>query len=197
MPEKDRPYIRALAHYLRDFIAAEYGIAGEVVNVVDLIQKWGYLRARGMLDNPDYRVVEDLALPGRDAEYRPRPDGYGPVDADDEFHCFLIRETIWDAATAGDPAASETLAHEVGHCVLQHPAPTHMRMYRDEIVDRLTDSEWQANTFMDEFLMDSRQITLRDGWKDIRDRFNVTQESAIRRIRELIYERRFPNERRG
>jgi hypothetical protein len=178
--------IRRAAQQLRDFASSYYEIKGDEFDVVALIEKFGRLRADGKFDNPDYFVVEDRSLPGRAAEFRPRRDVN--ADGDDNEHVFFIRESVWISACAGGQDARETLAHELGHCILEHPAPSYARMYHDEVVDLACDSEQQANIFMDELLMDIRCIGSLDGWKVIADKFNVTCEMAIRRRRELINE---------
>lgn len=183
---RTRMQIRRAAQQVRDFAASYYEIKGHEFDVVGLIEKFGRLRADGNLDNPDFLVVEDRFLPGRAAEFRPRRSNN--ADADDNEHVFIIRESVWMSACAGGQDARETLAHELGHCILEHPAPSYARMYHDEVVDLACDSERQANMFMDELLMDIRSITSLDGWKDIAKKFNVTCDMAIRRRRELINE---------
>ena len=180
---RDRRQIRQAAQYLRDFSAREYGLEGSAFDVTGVIERWGLLRARGSVDHPDFLIVEDNELPGRAGEFRPCEEGVGH---NEQENLFLFPCGIWDAACEGDPEARETVAHEIGHCVLRHPKLTYARAYQDERVDWNGDSEWQANVFKDELLVDTRLVSNADGWGDFVRRFNVTQETAIRLIREMM-----------
>ncbi len=182
-----RENITRSAQRTRDFAVSEYGLTGDGLDVVRLIEKWGQQRAAGKIEFPDFRVVDDAELPGRAAEFRPR-DLESSDDAENE-HIFMFRCSAWDAAADGVPAAIETLAHEIGHCVLEHPKVTYARMYHNDRVVKEEDSEWQANLFMDELLMDRRLISEHVGWGEIQRRFLVTKTSAIRRVRALMIER--------
>lgn len=190
VPTRTRLEIRERAQYLRDFVASEYGFVGDRFEVVRVIEKWGLMRAFGDAAHPDYLVVDDIELPGRAGEFRPRDE---QLDGDEHENLFVFRRSVWDAACEGDPEARETLGHELGHCVLEHPKVTLARAYHDEPVQWYSDSEWQANVFMDELLMDSRLIINATSWEEIVRRFGVTEESAIRRVRELINEKRKRN----
>ena len=187
VPARTRPQIRRRAQFLRDFAASEYGFVGDAFEVVRVIEKWGLMRALGDAAHPDYLVVDDRELPGRAGEFRPRDK---QLDDDEHENLFVFRRSVWDAACEGDPEARETLGHELGHCMLEHPKVTLARTYSDERVQWNTDSEWQANVFMDELLMDSRLIAGSRGWGEIVRRCGVTRQSAIRHIRELMNERK-------
>ena len=184
---RTRLQIRQVAHHLRDFSAREYGLDGSAFDVTGLIEKWGLLRARGSVDHPDYLIVEDDELPGRAGEFRPS-DGH--TDDDDHENVFLFPRSVWDSACDGYPEARETVAHEIGHCVLRHPKLTYARAYYDETVIWRTDSEWQANVFKDELLMDSRLVPTAERLESVVRHFNVTQETAIRHTKELMNERK-------
>ena len=182
-----RRAIRDAAHRTRDYAEQQYGLYDDALDVVRLIEKWGLERAKGQLEFPDYRVADDTELPNREAEYLPR-DRSERGDEPENEHIFLFRNSAWVAAAAGKASALETFAHEIGHCVLQHPKVSYTRMYRERI-RRDEDSEWQADVFMDELLMDSRRISEQAGWGEIQERFKVTRQLAIRRVRELMQER--------
>lgn len=177
--------LRQLAQYLRDFAASECGLVGSRFDVVRLIEKWGLRRSTGDITNPDYVIVEDSELPGRAAEYRPPPVSGHDADS----HLFVFRESVWNAACLDDAEARHILAHEVAHCVLQHPPVSYARQYQDEIVDQNEDSECQANRFADELLMDERLIQSKEGYGSIVEKFGVTNETAVNRLRRVIAER--------
>ncbi len=179
--------IRQEAQRLLDFSSRVYGISGPPVDPAALIEKWGKMRGDGFLEHPCYKIVGDRELPGRAAEFQPRPGG--TPEEEDGRHIFIFRESVWDLASAGDPEARETLAHEIGHCVMRHPPINHARTYKDERVDWQTDSEWQANKFRDEFLVDSRGVQAKDSWGVIANIYNVTEETAVRLVREFMNER--------
>ena len=96
-------------------------------------------------------------------------------------------------AVAGIPEAIESLIHEIGHALLDHPTPAYRRGYDpDEYIQVIPeeDSEHQANWCMDELNMPYDQIKARDSYGDLMQRFNVSEESAVRRVTDLIRERR-------
>lgn len=185
---KDRLAIRQVAHHVRDLAGPAYGfVLNGPFPVVGLVQAWHDLHDAGDANYPSYVLVEDPELPGRDAEYRaPSPDG-APLPMQ---NLFLFRRSIWAAAEKGEAVAREIIAHEIGHCVLEHPQPTYGRMYDDGRREPQADSEWQASVFMEELLMDSRLIRRGHGWGEIVSRFGVTPATAIARVRQLIDERR-------
>lgn len=179
VPKLTRLDVRKSAQALLDYMTIHYGWQKPYVPIVDLIELWGSCDDSGEPGcAPNYDVVEDAALPDCAAEFIPGEN------------LLRIRQAVWNAATDGVGSDRETLAHEMGHIVLGHPPPSLARAYNYfHRVEPETDSEYQANWFLDEFLMDVRGISIADGVSDLVKRFGVSEAGAARRIHELILER--------
>ena len=170
--------VRKSAQYLRERVRTEYTLEGAAFPIVELIEKWGSMPEHGC---PGFDILEDHELAFAPAEFMPKPT-----------YKFHIRESVWIKACNGDPEARETLAHEVGHCWLNHPAFSLQRASVDDFHTTVkeTDSECQANWFLIELLMDIRLIETKHSVNALMEKFNVTEELATLRLRELINERR-------
>lgn len=179
VPARSRLEVRRAAHGLLDYMSIQYGWQKPYVLIIDLIELWGSFDDSGESGRvPNYEVIDDTELPDRAAEFIPSDN------------LLRVRQSVWNAATDGMGSERETLAHELGHIVLTHPQPTLARAYNYfHRVEPETDSEYQANWFLDEFLMDVREMSISDGVSDLVERFGVSEAGAARRIRELILER--------
>lgn len=95
-----------------------------------------------------------------------------------ESHRIQIREDVYEgAANRGVGRDRQTMAHELGHYVL-HSNVGLARAFADGTVPRYRQSEWQADAFAGELLMDIRQIEGCNSPADLARRFGVSLEAA-------------------
>lgn len=86
-----------------------------------------------------------------------------------------IKNSIYESASDGCGHCIFTLAHELGHLLLHRNQKPSFARGQHKIYE---DSEWQADTFASEFLMDVRYIGEEDSSNDIAERFGVTLHAA-------------------
>lgn len=104
-----------------------------------------------------YEILEDIG----DLTLHIVPEDELAVEAttNPDTGLITIREDIYDKAVDGDGHCRFTLAHELGHLYLhkgQMPEPTFARGKTEH--ETWMDSEWQADVYASELLMDSRII---------------------------------------
>lgn len=173
VPHKDLRQIRIVAHQMHDWTAGLFPGRGSAIPVIEVIE---YMGSWGSKDYPDYEILEDEEFPGFAANFSP------------DQMLFRFSLSVWDAASRGDGAARIDVAHEIGHCALNHPSLAFGRQFAHEIVIKELDSEWQANTFADEYLMDCRLMTRTTTVSEVMADFMVDEASAARRIHNLMRE---------
>ncbi|MEM7101242.1 MAG: ImmA/IrrE family metallo-endopeptidase [Pseudomonadota bacterium] len=101
-----------------------------------------------------------------------------------------IKESVYLGAHDQVPKDRFTISHELGHLFLKHQASfSRATIRRDH--KTYQDSEWQADTFAAELLMDSRRIDLKkDTVQTLTKRFGVSYQAAEVRLRKLNNENR-------
>lgn len=156
--------VQRVAQTFRDSV----GIAGGKINICalfELLQDMGFL---------EFEVVDDTELVGMEAQTKP----------DDEF--IQIRQSVYDLAAKGDGHCRFTLAHELGHLLLHkdQAAVSYARgeMPKHEIYE---DSEWQADVFASELLMDSRLVDPNRSASEVANQFGTSVTAAAMKIREI------------
>ena len=90
-----------------------------------------------------------------------------------------ISQTVYDGACEGDGHHRFTLAHELGHLLMhakQNPLG-YARNYNEHKI--YEDSEWQADTFASELLIDSRRISGFETAEEISDTWGVSETAAM------------------
>lgn len=121
----------------------------------------------------EFEVIEDHKFPrGKEAETCP-----------DERY-MRIRQSVYDGACGGDPRSRFTLAHELGHFILHREMKSFARM-ADKSHKRFEDSEWQADTFAGELLIDNRLINSEMTVDEIMNKFGVSRSAAETKLRKL------------
>lgn len=102
-----------------------------------------------------------------------------------------LRNSVYEKATDGDGYSRFTVAHELGHAILHNSDLKLSRSitHRDKGLWYM-DSEWQADTFAAELLMDLKHIKNGDTPYDISMRFGVSTQSASIRLSKLSKEGR-------
>lgn len=89
-----------------------------------------------------------------------------------------IREDVYDDAVRKGGFGRFTMAHELGHLLLHRNEPVFAR--NQSITDHKTieDSEWQANKFAQELLVDVRHLDPYSTPELIAKKFGITGEAA-------------------
>lgn len=156
--------VQQVAQAFRDSV----GIKGERINICalyELLQDMGFL---------EFEVVEDWALFGMEAQTKP----------DENF--IQIRQSVYDLATEGDGHCRFTLAHELGHLLL-HKGQEAVIYARGEIPKHeiYEDSEWQADVFASELLMDSRLVDSNKSASEVAKIFGTSVTAAAMKIRDI------------
>ncbi len=118
----------------------------------------------------EVRVVDDDLLGKDDA----RASSLPPI--------IIVKNSVYAAAQRNDPRARMTLAHELGHIILEHKggfrarssaaviAPTHIKAYED--------AEHQAKFFAAGFLVPKTPETSKLSAQEIQLQFGVSKEAA-------------------
>ncbi|GAB5479746.1 MAG: hypothetical protein Marn2KO_32130 [Marinobacter nauticus] len=131
-----------------------------VIALLDFLQEVEFL---------EFAVVEDHELGEEEAVTYP----------DKRFMC--IKQSVYDRAAEGDGHCRFTIAHELGHLWMHRGQASYARgtTGTHKIYE---DSEWQADTFASEFLIDQRLIPANADEYDISDAFGVSHSAAYRRL---------------
>lgn len=103
----------------------------------------------------------------------------------------LIREDVYDLAREKNGFARSTIAHELGHIIMHSGEKV---AYAREVSQHKVyeDSEWQANKFAQELLIDVYQLSENDDEYSISDKFGVTFKAAQTALASLRRSGDFP-----
>ncbi|WP_299022636.1 ImmA/IrrE family metallo-endopeptidase [uncultured Photobacterium sp.] len=153
--------IRKIAQEARDGL----GIRQAKVNIVALLE------TLQSLDEIEIEIIEDHEFSGCE-EAIAYPDR----------NFIQVKNSIYESASNGCGHSIFTLAHEFGHLILHKDQKPSFARGEHKIFE---DSEWQADTFASEFLMDSRHIEKGDDAKELVKKFGVTHHAAQVRISKL------------
>lgn len=118
------------------------------------------------------------------------PDKYGLSYPSERR--ILIREDVYDLARKNNGFARSTIAHELGHIVMHGGEKVAYARSEHKTHKVYEDSEWQANKFAQELLVDVNQLIWSDDEDSISERFGVTKESARVALDSLIRSGDFP-----
>jgi len=162
---RSREMIRRLAESIRQTLSLE----ARQVPIVDVLEKvWPKLYA-----DFDFQVYDPIDM---EAEFGPGTYGVTLQVGD----TIILREDVYARAQEGMARDRFTVAHELGH-YLMHRGEGFAMPQRSAIeVPYFRDSEWQANTFAAEFLVDTKnllQLGL-NNLQDIRHAFGVSYKTA-------------------
>lgn len=154
-----RPKIRAQAFGFRDRV----GLTSPYIKVIALLE---VLQDFEILE---YEVVEDHILGEEEAVSYP----------DRGF--MRIKESVYDKAYDGDGHCRFTIAHELGHMVM-HRGQSNYARGSNGSHEVYEDSEWQADTFASELLIDQRFIPENADFYDVSEIFGVSHSAARYRL---------------
>ena len=166
---KRRPYaiveIANFARLLRKLLGIHNRHGTNLLEIFALLQKaFPKLRLR--------IVANDMILRG---EARAYPTSW----------IIKIRQGVLDGLLRGDPGARWTLAHELGHVLLQHPGrPFRDRCAATDVIER------EAHTFAAEFLAPREDVKKHQSAEKIQSICQISLEAAQRRIDEIALEER-------
>lgn len=139
-----RDKIRSSAHTVLDVLRERMELQTAKLPIVEVVE---WLDVHEVLD---LEILESGWLGGSAAELRPVP-GHIPLLA--------IDEEIYEKACSEDHFSRFTLAHELGHYFLHSSQPVPMaRATLPNAHRAFEDTEWQANAFAGELLVDSRLV---------------------------------------
>ncbi|EHR5477003.1 ImmA/IrrE family metallo-endopeptidase [Vibrio parahaemolyticus] len=117
------------------------------------------------------------------------PNYFGEVLGEEEARAYpdegyiAIRKDIYDQLEDGCGHAKFTIAHELGHLVMHQGIRPSFARGNHEIFE---DSEWQADEFASEFLIDSSLVDVEvDTPATVSKRFGVTEHAAEVKLSKL------------
>ncbi|MBD55350.1 ImmA/IrrE family metallo-endopeptidase [uncultured Pseudoalteromonas sp.] len=149
--------------------AREYRDAFQL-NMKPRVNICALLEALQGADALTFEIVEDEELAEAEATTYPNQNR------------ILIRNSVYEDAACGDGRARFTLAHEIGHLILHKNQTPAFSRGRHQVYE---DSEWQADTFASEFLMDSRFIKENDDEHSLMEKFQVSYTAAKMKLKKL------------
>lgn len=97
----------------------------------------------------------------------------------------LIREDVYDGASAGKPRDRFTLAHELAHLIL-HRGISFARVDPNNPPKIYMNSEWQADVFASYLLMPSPLVSQYSDVSEVVQAFGVSHEAAYAREAEFM-----------
>lgn len=142
---RSRPSIRSDAHLVLDVIRAQMPIPSVPFVPIERVVEW--MDSQGFFH---LELEEDASMGDKAAELQPSCN---------DVPTLIISDDIYDKACDNDNFARFTLAHELGHYFLHSNQAVSLPRVRSAPVHKaFEDSEWQANTFAGEMLVDSRLL---------------------------------------
>lgn len=163
-PPKNRNSIRKDVSQIRRKFHIEHSDYFKIVHFLELVLR--EIDPIFLLD-----VVADRELPGRYAETIPAE------------HCIRVKESVYDAACAGNGWARMILAHEMGHFIYHNAGSvSYACLAPNERLKPEVDVEWQANVFAAELLAPTDQIK-NYSVREIQERFGVSKSAAENQLR--------------
>lgn len=128
------------------------------------------IEALDMVGVLNLEIVEDDELKGEEARTYPNKNR------------IVLTNSVYDGALSGDGRARFTIAHELGHLNMHKGIEPAFSRGDHQVYE---DSEWQADTFASEFLMDSRFISSFDTAEDLVKKFGVSYTAACMRLKKI------------
>lgn len=149
--------IRKTARNLRDAL----GVTSAIFPIVEEFEKLVNL---GFFE---FEILEQADMPESYGLYIP------------ERNCIQIRMDIYEKARIGDGFAKSTMAHELGHWILEHGKSVSLaRSVSLSSPKTVEDPEWQAGKFAQEFLIDIRLLPSSACASSIAEQFSTTLQMA-------------------
>lgn len=158
--------IRREAQKLKD----SFGITGEYFPIVELIEA---MHEREWLE---LEIVEKELM----------PDDYGLTFP--KRNLIRIRMDVYDKARNGDGFGRFTMAHELGHLTIHREETVYARNEHGGCHQTIEDSEWQADKFAQELLVDTRLLSISAMPRQIVYQSGVSDKAAMTAYKSLLRE---------
>lgn len=125
-------------------------------------------------DGQSFSIVDDQDLPAQ---------VYALTDSNG---CVSIKQSVYDAASYGDPRHRFTLAHELGHAIMHKGQIGFARAARED-TKIYKNSEWQANEFAGRLLMPDESLRRYQsyGITWLCETFGISKQCLEHRLRHL------------
>ena len=157
---KVKPRSRKDIRNIAETLKKKWALKGKKINILK------FLEIFVSLVKYEYEIVEDSQLKTNYAEFDPSDK------------VMRIRESVYLGAAKGNTRDRFTIAHEIGHMILNSLMDAEIKFCRfDETVKSYEDIEWQANTFAAEFLVDFSEIEYMN-IDEISEKFGVSRKVA-------------------
>ena len=148
--------IRKFAQHVRD----SFQISEIYFPIVQLIE------LMASLEQIELEIVEEEQM----------PNDYGLTYPNKNR--ILIRQDVYNQAVANKGFGRFTMAHELGHLILHRNETVYARNKHGGTHQTWEDSEWQADKFAQELLVDTRLIQPDFNSYQIADLFGITLKAA-------------------
>lgn len=167
-----RDKIRGSAQTVLDVLRERMDFDSPMVPIVDVVE-W-----LDVNDVVELDVRESFLMDGKAAELQPVPGGIPKI---------LVNEEVYEGGCDDDYFSRFTLAHELGHYFLHSTQPMPLARANSTPTHKAyEDTEWQANVFAGELLVDSRLVSkFCESPSDIVTVFGVSKEVAEIQWKEL------------
>lgn len=158
--------IRSLAHYVKD----SFRITGRCFPIVELVE---LMHQQELIE---FEIVERECM----------KEDYGVTYP--KRNQIFIREDVYDKALDGDGFGRFTMAHELGHLIIHRDETVYARNQHGGSHKTIEDSEWQADKFAQELLIDTRLLMSTYDPYNIAEQCGVTAKAAETAYRSLLRE---------
>lgn len=164
VPAMSRAAIRSVAHTVHDMLGPrEYF---PIIQVVELLFP---------------KLCEGFELHIRSVSEMGNNHGL-TIPQHNQIH---LREDVYEGAINGLGRDRMTVAHEVGHFILHRNVPLARALGDARTIKAYCSSEWQANAFGGELLIDSRLVRTSMPADEVARRFGVSLNAAETQLRAL------------
>jgi Zn-dependent peptidase ImmA (M78 family) len=170
MPTKNEQQIRNIARDLRKRLGIDHRYSPDLYEVLHRLHK--------ALPKFKLKEVEDNDLPNAEAK------------AHCETGILEVPKSVLVALDKyGDPRSRWTAAHEIGHIALDHPGRLFRKRPDEPISEKQQLFETEADIFASEFLSPSHLAMEFSTVDEIARRFQLSNDAATRRVKELELEK--------
>lgn len=164
-----QPRSREMIRRLAESVRQRLNLDARQVPIVDVLEKvWPKL-----YPDFDFQIYDQVDM---DAEFGPGTYGVTLQTGD----TIILREDVYARAEGGTARDRFTIAHELGHYLMHRGESLAMLQQSGLEIPYYRDSEWQANTFAAELLVDTKNLLMLglDNVEDIRHAFGVSYKTA-------------------
>ena len=171
VPARTRDDIRLVAHRVRDELICEgLGLRQPNLPLIRILEALQYHEVI------EFEVMEDHEL------------GSHLADADPDRGVLRLRNEVYVGADAGEPFYRSVIAHELGHLFLHQNCSRFGKSAVEQSMGHAAfeDSEWQAQVFAGELLVDVRLLEPPFVVQHVMRIFGVSYQMASYQIRQTL-----------